>query len=83
LAIANYAGEMPGVARALIEGGADANAVQDGFTPLMRAAIARNPDLARRLLQKGADPGRKDAQGRRAADFVPASDADLRKLLPK
>lgn len=81
LAIANYAGEMPGIARVLIDGGADPNAVQDGLTPLMRAAIARNADLAKRLLDKGADATAKDPQGRSAASFVGATDAELRRLL--
>jgi len=81
LAIANYAGEMPGLARVLIEGGADPNVVQDGLTPLMRAAIARNADLARRLLERGADPSAKDPQDRTAANFVGATDAELRRLL--
>ena len=81
LAIANYAGEMPGLARILIEGGADPNVVQDGLTPLMRAAIARNADLAKRLLDRGADVGAKDPQDRTAASFVGSTDVELRRLL--
>jgi len=83
LAIANYAGEMPGIARTLIDGGADPNAVQDGLTPLMRAAIVRNTDIAKRLIEKGADTTARDPQGRTAASFVGATDAELRRLLSK
>ena len=83
LAIANYAGEMPGMARTLIDGGADPNTVQDGLTPLMRAAIARNADLVKRLLERGADAAAKDPQGRSAASFVGTTDTELRRLLGK
>ena len=72
---------MPGIAQALIEGGADPGMPRDGLTPLMRATIAKNVGLVKLLLAKGADPAAKDPQGRGAGNFVGAADTEMRKLL--
>ena len=60
-------------ARALLERGAIPNATgPHGVTPLMMAAAATRPDPAtvRLLLDKGADIGARDAQGRTALDWA-------------
>jgi ankyrin repeat protein len=50
----------PAAARALLEGGADPNAVSRAsfarVTPLGTCAFANEPDVARLLLEHGADP---------------------------
>jgi ankyrin repeat protein len=56
-----------GIARLLIEAGADVNAVQQaGFTPLHAAAMTGQVDLAKLLLDRGADPGARTDDGRTA-----------------
>ena len=57
--------------RLLLDHGADANAAQaGGFTPIFSAAIANRRDLAEILLAHGADPRRKNDQGKTAAEFA-------------
>ncbi|MBM3570378.1 MAG: ankyrin repeat domain-containing protein, partial [Alphaproteobacteria bacterium] len=80
LAIANYGGELAEIAVRLIRGGADPEAAHDGLTPLMRAAIARDANIVRALLERGAERNRKDPAGRIAAQFAPGG-SDLQRLL--
>ena len=55
--------------------GADVNAVQQGgFTPLHEAAHRGDAAMAELLLAAGADPGRRDDQGRSAADLAEEGD---------
>ena len=50
---------------ASLEKGADPNSVNRlGYTPLMRAAELRQPDIVRLLLNGGADPNLRDSNGR-------------------
>jgi hypothetical protein len=57
--------------RLLVAAGAPVNEAQaGGFTPIFSAAIANRRDLAEMLLAAGADPHRKDDQGKTAADFA-------------
>jgi ankyrin repeat protein len=64
---AAVAGDHLGIARLLLEAGADPNAVQqDSFRPLHGAAQNGNVGIVRLLLDHGADPTLSDAQGRAA-----------------
>jgi ankyrin repeat protein len=57
----------PGVVRLLIEAGADVNALADniiGNTPLMAAIAGGNEAIVRELIAAGADPYKKDRNGR-------------------
>jgi ankyrin repeat protein len=69
-------------AQQLLEAGADVNAVvDDGITPLMSAQSA---DVARLLLNSGADPELRDVVGRSVLYLACAnSNAELAKLLLK
>jgi ankyrin repeat protein len=59
------------IARALIDAGADVNAVQQaGFTPLHAAAMTGQVELARLLVDRGADPGAKADDGRTALEMA-------------
>jgi len=59
------------IARALIEHGADVNAVQnDDFTPLMAAAQNGQLEMIELLLAHSARPDAKRANGQSAADFA-------------
>jgi len=63
---ASAAGSFP-IALALIEAGADVNAVQQsGFTPLHAAAMTGQLELVKLLLDRGADPNAKADDGRTA-----------------
>src|SRR3990172_506909 len=58
------AGRHVGVARTLLEHGADVNAAQqDGFVPLHGAAQNGQPDMIELLLEYGADVNAKNAEG--------------------
>ncbi len=63
---ATAAASVP-IALALIEAGADVNAVQQaGFTPLHAAAMTGQTELAKLLLDRGADPSARADDGRTA-----------------
>lgn len=59
--------------RALAAAGADVNREAWGSTPLMEAADAGDLGLVRTLLEAGADPSRRDAEGATAADRAESS----------
>jgi ankyrin repeat protein len=64
----------------LIEAGADVNAVQQaGFTPLHAAAMTGQLELAKLLLDRGADRGAKTDDGRTA--LAMARDAKQQALI--
>ena len=72
VAAAYYGGVT--MCRLLVDHGADVNATaQDGTTPLMLAAQNLKSDLVAYLLEKGADPKRKDAKGRNAFAYASAA----------
>jgi ankyrin repeat protein len=57
--------------RALLDAGAALEAVdRAGHTPLIHAAWKGDTDLARLLLEAGADPAARDSDGHCAADFA-------------
>src|SRR6185312_13435066 len=63
----------PAMVRMLLEAGAPVNVADErGFTPLMMAANSRtkSAEVARMLLEHGADPQAKDGLGRTAADWA-------------
>lgn len=66
--------ETNAIARRLLEAGADPNA--GIVTPLMSAAETPDPDRIRLMLQHGADPDRRDAEGLRAIDHARRSRAN-------
>jgi type IV secretory pathway VirB10-like protein len=60
----------------------DVNAIDaQGRTALMRAALQGDTAGVRRLLEAGADPGQRDAQGRSAADLAREAGHDAVLLL--
>lgn len=68
--LATSLGFIEGV-EALIKAGANVNvADQTGETPLITAVHQRNPELARLLLAKGADPEHNDNSGRSARQYM-------------
>jgi ankyrin repeat protein len=74
-------GTNVGIAMSLIDRGADVNmANQDGWTPLALAVRARNTDLVRALLSKGANPNAPAGNGQRLLSLA-ARNADIVKLL--
>lgn len=77
---AAVAGNHLGIARRLLEAGADANATQqDGFRPLHEAAQNNSAEMVALLLAHGADPALTDARGRPAREL--AEREDVRALL--
>ena len=67
-------GDRAGVERALSEGArVDAAAPYDGKTALFRAAIFGHDDVVRYLLERGADPARRGADGRTALEVAQAA----------
>lgn len=68
------------MARLLLDAGADVNGQgEDGYTALHAAAFNDDEELIRLLLQRGANPAVKGAEGKQAADLV--HDERLRSLL--
>ena len=58
------------VTRVLLEGGADPNSGPEGWTPLMGAAMSGDTLMMDLLLEFGADPHRRDGEGKNAADYA-------------
>lgn len=64
-------GKETATIRLLLDAGANVNARQaGGFTPLHSAAAAGKGKAVALLLERGADPGLADDQGKRPADFA-------------
>lgn len=64
-------GQETGTIRLLLDAGADVNARQaGGFTALHSAAAAGRAEAVAVLLERGADPGPADDQGKRPADYA-------------
>ena len=70
LMIAAYNNSNPEVLTTLLEAGADVNAKNDGWTPLMFAAIKNTPEVLTALLEAGADAKAKNNHGGRALDYT-------------
>ena len=67
-------GDRAGVERALADGArVDAAAPYDGKTALFRAAVFGHDDVVRYLLERGADPAHRGADGRTALEVVQAA----------
>ena len=81
LIVASECGRVKAVDR-LLSLGCDPN-VQDfeGWTALMWACFHRETDVARLLLDHGADPLICNVDGKRAIDLVPASSPEIQTLL--
>lgn len=59
----------PAIVRRLIDAGADVNVADNvGVTPLLRAAGSKETDIVRLLLEKGADPCRRENDGTTVVD---------------
>jgi ankyrin repeat protein len=75
-------GEALAVTRVLLDAGADANQPQEaGWTPLQQAAHHGWTEHVRLLLERGADPAARNAEGKTAADVVPAGADETAALL--
>jgi|WetSurMetagenome_2_1015567.scaffolds.fasta_scaffold320868_1 uncharacterized protein len=74
------------IALFLLDHGADANAAgKNGRTTLMHAIIHKRFDLVRLLVEKGADPKRRNRDWKRAVDLIGHGQGSkaLRKMLKK
>ena len=58
------------VARALLDHGADVDAGGNGMTPLMLAAMCGHREVVALLLERGADPGARSANGHSARELA-------------
>ncbi|ESU20225.1 hypothetical protein FEDK69T_27370 [Flavobacterium enshiense DK69] len=58
-----------------IEYGVDVNETKNGMTPLMFAARFNNAEIAKFLIEKGADVSAKDLNGRTALQLAEATKA--------
>jgi len=73
---------LKGAAEMLLGNGADPNAVHDGLTPLMRAALKGDWDATQLLLAYGADASIATMEGQTASDFAAqAGDTELQEML--
>ncbi|WP_262149327.1 ankyrin repeat domain-containing protein [Chryseobacterium foetidum] len=54
----------------LVKNGANVSLACNGNTPLMEAVKFNAPDLAKTLLEKGADKSIKDSRGKTAKDYA-------------
>jgi ankyrin repeat protein len=74
------------VALFLLDNGADVNSVgKDGRTTLMHAVLHKRFDLARLLVERGADPNRRNRDWKRAVNLIGHGRGSkaLRKMLKK
>ena len=62
--------DLAAARRALAEGASAGDADTNGYTPLMHCALLGRAGLLTLLLAHGADPARRDANGRCAADYA-------------
>ena len=67
---ASVVGDIELLKRSLEEGANVDQIDEDGSTPLMLAAVNGQKDAVEFLLRKGADPSRKDREGRSAASMA-------------
>ncbi len=73
---------LKGAAEMLLGNGADPNALYDGLTPLMRAALKGDWDGTQLLLAYGADASITTTEGQTASDFAAqAGDTELQEML--
>ena len=70
---AAIAANRPVAARALLIGRAEPNGRGDKVTPLMLSAQHCRPEIAKDLLEHGADPSRRDDSGASAAEWAERS----------
>lgn len=83
LSIAIYKSQL-GIARILLEAGADPNALDEqGRTPLSYAALSDNPEFVRFLLDRGADAKRKMPDGSTALHEGPELNHRIRPEHPE
>lgn len=65
------------ISKILIDAGADVNSSDnDGWTPLMRASLASNPNIIKHLLLKGANAGQVNKFGELAIFHASSSDCN-------